>query len=143
MAHAIPVRISLRSRKYRPKQNVRNGNNLISVRQSIPADFPTQGRVIGSRTNPYITPHQVTSNLLPAQKTEFAPKILLTNVMSLVPKIDELRILTSEQSFDLVFVTETWLRESVCDTHVTLSDYHLSRRDRILGTHGGDCMYSI
>ena len=130
MAHAIPVRISLRSRKYRPKQNGRNGNNLISVRQSIPADFPTQGRVIGSRTNPY----QVTSNLSPAQKTEFAPKILLTNVMSLVPKIDELRILTSERSFDLVFVTETWLRESVCDTHVSLSDYHLSRRDRILAS---------
>ena len=76
-----------------------NGNNLISVRQSIPVDFPTQGRVIGSRTNPYITPHQVSSNLLPAEKTEFAPKILLTNVMSLVSKIDELRILT-EQSFD-------------------------------------------
>ncbi|CAB4044807.1 Hypothetical predicted protein, partial [Paramuricea clavata] len=49
-----------------------------------------------------------------------------------VPKLDELRILTSAQSFDLGFITETWLRESVCDTHATLFDYHLVRRDRSL-----------
>ena len=61
--------------------------------------------------------------------------------MSLVPKLDELRILTSAQSFDLGFITETWLRESVCDTHATLFDYHLVRRDRSLGIHGGVCMY--
>ncbi len=43
--------------------------------------------------------------------------------MSLVPKLDELRILTSTQSFDLGFITETWLRESVCDAHASLVDY--------------------
>ena len=74
-------------------------------------------------------------------RTEFVPKIMLTNVMSLVPKLDELRILTSAQSFDLGFTTETWLRESVCDTDATLFDYHLVRRDRSLGIHGGVCMY--
>jgi hypothetical protein len=42
-------------------------------------------------------------------RTEFVQKIMLTNVMSLVPKLDELRILTSAQSFDLGFITETWL----------------------------------
>ena len=40
-------------------------------------------------------------------RTEFVPKIMLTNVMSLVPKLDELRILDE-------------LRESVCDTHATV-----------------------
>ena len=74
-------------------------------------------------------------------RTEFVPKIMLTNVMSLVPKLDELRILISAQSFDLGFITETWLRESVCDTHATLFDYHLVRRDRSLGIYGGVCMY--
>jgi hypothetical protein len=66
---------------------------------------------------------------------------MLTNVMSLVPKLDELRILTSAQSFDLGFITETWLRESVCDNHATLLDCHLVRRDHSLGIHGGVCMY--
>ena len=66
---------------------------------------------------------------------------MLTNVMSLVPKLDELRILASAQSFDLGFITETWLRESVCDTHAILFDYHLVRRYRSLGIHGGVCMY--
>ena len=57
--------------------------------------------------------------------------------MSLVPKLDELRILTSTQSFDLGFITETWLRESVCDAHASLVDYHLMS----LGIHGSVCMY--
>ena len=57
-----------------------------------------------------------------------------TNVMSLVPKLDELRILTSAQSFDLGFITETWLQESVCDTHATLFDYHLVRGVVVLGS---------
>ena len=76
-----------------------------------------------------------------SQRTEFVPKMMLTNVMSLVPKIDELRILTHQHSFDVVFITESWLRESVCDNHVTLFDYHLVRRDRTFSIHGGVCKY--
>lgn len=66
---------------------------------------------------------------------------MLTNVMSLVPKIDEVRTLISQNSLDLIFITETWLWESVCDTHASLPDYHLVRRDRNNGTHGGVCIY--
>ena len=76
-----------------------------------------------------------------SQITEFVPKMMLTNVMSLVPKIDELCILTHQHSLDAVFVTESWSRESVCDNHATLFDYHLVRRDRTFSLHGGVCMY--
>ena len=44
------------------------------------------------------------------QKTEFAPCVLLANVISLVPKVNKISILTIQKNFDLIFFTETWLQ---------------------------------
>jgi hypothetical protein len=41
---------------------------------------------------------------------EFVPNILLTNVMSLLPKIDEIGVFTETHSIDLFFISETWLK---------------------------------
>jgi hypothetical protein len=46
---------------------------------------------------------------------EFVPNLLLTNVMSLVPKMDELEHVTKQNNADLVFISETWLKSSVPD----------------------------
>ena len=39
----------------------------------------------------------------PKSSTEFAPSLLLANVMSLVPKVDEVRLFASQRYFDFLF----------------------------------------
>lgn len=72
---------------------------------------------------------------------EIVPSILLSNVMSLTPKIDEIRHFVFQHIPDFIFITETWLRESVGDNQIALSGYNIQRRDRSLGEHGGVCLY--
>ena len=61
--------------------------------------------------------------------------------MSLVSKMDEISAFISEKNLDLLFLTETWLRNTVEDTHMLLP-YNLMRRDRTIGHHGSVCFYS-
>ena len=46
---------------------------------------------------------------------EFVPNIVLTNMMSLVLKMDELEHVITEYSADIAFITESWLKNSVPD----------------------------
>jgi hypothetical protein len=66
----------------------------------------------------------------------------MSNVMSLAPKIDEIRVSVAQHKPDLVFLTETWLKESIGDPVISLPNYNLTRRDRTQGIHGGVCLYS-
>ena len=52
------------------------------------------------------------------------------------------RFLISQHSFDFLFITETWLRNTIGDNHIFLADYNLIRRDRTSGQHGGVCFYT-
>jgi hypothetical protein len=62
---------------------------------------------------------------------EFVPNLLLTNVMSLVPKMNELEHDTKQNNADLVFISETWLKSSVPDEVIEINGYRVFRRDRI------------
>ena len=62
--------------------------------------------------------------------------------MSLVLKIDEVRLWVSKHNPDLVLITETWLKESIGDNHVDLPGYNIKRRDRSSAQHGGVCFFS-
>jgi hypothetical protein len=73
---------------------------------------------------------------------EFVPNLLLTNVMSLVPKMDELEHVTKQNNAVLVFISETWLKSSVPDELIEINGYRVFRRDRIGKEHGGVCIYS-
>ncbi|EDO42602.1 predicted protein, partial [Nematostella vectensis] len=42
---------------------------------------------------------------------------------------------------DLVFITETWLKESVSDGVINIPDFSVVRRDRMEQMHGGVCAY--
>lgn len=61
--------------------------------------------------------------------------------MSLATKIDEVAVFLDKERSDLVFITETWLRDSITDDHVSISGYQLFRKDRRTKTHGGVCLY--
>jgi exonuclease III len=58
------------------------------------------------------------------------PSILLSNVMSLVPKVDELALVVENHNPDIICITETWLKKQVPDNVVQINNYTLLRRDR-------------
>jgi hypothetical protein len=66
-----------------------------------------------------------------SRSREFVPNIVLTNVMSLLPKIDEIRVFTETHSIDLFFISETWLKSNVGDDQLILPGYNLERLDRV------------
>ena len=61
--------------------------------------------------------------------------------MSLTPKTDEVREVMQETNPDLVCITETWLHCQICDDVVNICGYNLVRLDRLIGQHGGVCIY--
>ena len=71
----------------------------------------------------------------------FVPSIILSNVMPLVPKIDEVRSVATTANPDIICITESWLREHIQDNIVSSSNYTLVRRDRVERLHGSVCTY--
>ena len=55
---------------------------------------------------------------------------LLFNVRSLLPKIDELRIICASSNPDVVCVVETWLCDSISDCELSIPGHCITRFDR-------------
>lgn len=66
---------------------------------------------------------------------------MLTNIRSLPPKVDELKLTTDIRKPDVIFVTETWLDPSFPDSLVNLPDYFICRNDRDNRRGGGTAIY--
>ena len=62
---------------------------------------------------------------------------MLTNVMSLVPKLVEVHEFINRNDVDLACITETWLKNEIPDSVVDIPDYTIIRRDRQTDVHGG------
>jgi hypothetical protein len=60
--------------------------------------------------------------------------------MSLAPKIDEIALTITQQDIDIVFITETWLRQSIPNDPINIKGYQLFRRDRTNRLYGGVCL---
>ena len=65
----------------------------------------------------------------------------LRNVMSLAPKVDELRHVVKYASLDLVCSTESWLKSHIQDNVVALESYNIICRDRTEAEHCGVYVY--
>ena len=100
------------------KHRSRNLNNLIE----IPLETPAR-----------------TANF--RSKFAYLPAFLLSNVMSLAPKIDEVRDVIYRANYDFVSLVETWLQGHIHDNVVDIQGYNLIRRDRCERQHGGVCIY--
>ena len=62
------------------------------------------------------------------------------NVRSLLPDIDEVRLLFRETNAVCVGITETWLDDTVFDSEIAIDNYSICRKDR--NRHGGGvCLY--
>ena len=66
---------------------------------------------------------------------------MLSNTMSLAPKIDEVRHSVLQTDVDLACFTETWLTDFVHDNVIQIPGYNVVRRDRLIGQNGGVCLY--
>ena len=71
----------------------------------------------------------------------FVPAFTLSNVMSLSPKIDEVRVAICNANLDFICITETWLKNHIDNNFVLVSGYNIICRDRVTRDHGGICMY--
>ena len=76
-----------------------------------------------------------------SHEKHFVPAFLLSNVMSLAPKIDEVRAVVQIICPDFISITETWLQSHTHSNVVGLNGYNLIRKDRQEGLHGGICIY--
>ena len=65
----------------------------------------------------------------------------LSNVRSLLPKVDELDAILKLNNTSLAFITETWLNENIDDDAVQIPGYSLIHRDRNYRSGGGVCAY--
>ena len=65
-----------------------------------------------------------------APKNQFLPSVLLSNVMSLAPKIDEIQYCVMHANFGLVCLTETWLKDCSHDQVLSISGFNIVRLDR-------------
>ena len=69
------------------------------------------------------------------------PNLMLSNARSLTNKVNELEVLKESYRADLIFVTETWLADTVPDEIVNVSGLNIVRRDRLCGRGGGVAIY--
>ena len=61
--------------------------------------------------------------------------------MSLVPKLIEVQEFLLRNNVDIGFITETWLKDVISDTIVSIAGHKIYRRDRLVEQHGGVCIY--
>ena len=66
---------------------------------------------------------------------------MVTNVRSLVPKKDEIREFMIRNEINLSFITETWLKDTITDSVVNIPGFTIIRKDRLVNSHGGICIY--
>lgn len=69
------------------------------------------------------------------------PSILLSNVRSLSNKMVELELRQNKYKPGILVLTETWLDDTTPDTAISISGYHVVRKDR--NQYGGGVIYYI
>ena len=69
-------------------------------------------------------------NSSPNLSTQSNPlTFLLSNTRSLLPKLDDLKIILDQYGVSMAFITETWLNEKIDDAAVCIDGFSLARRD--------------
>ena len=68
-------------------------------------------------------------------------RVYYCNGRSLLPKIDELKVLVTISKPDIITIVETWLDQDILDSEVSIQDYRIFRRDR--SRHGGGLVIYI
>ena len=99
-----------------PNARTANVNNLIP----IPTRKPTEHSATG---------------------THFVPSLMLSNPMSLVPKLSEVQELLLREKVEIGCIVESWLKHHISDSVLNIEGYNLVRKDCLSRDHGGVCIY--
>ena len=70
----------------------------------------------------------------------YTPKIVVSNVRSLVPKMCEVSKFILRNKINYVFIIETWLMSSVVDSVIDIPSFSVLQRDHQSDHHGGICL---
>ena len=65
----------------------------------------------------------------------------MINAQSLPSSIDTFRDFFAKESYNLIAVTESWLKPHIFDASVSLDNYFILRHDRTFSKGGGVCVY--
>ena len=132
-----------------PQPGPTNGENtaIISIgrltKTTSSMQIPATGKMLYSRSE-LLAIRRQPSVMLPCERTQLFSTLfsfLVSNVMSLAPKIDELRHVLQNANLDCVCITESWLRSHIHDNVVALKGFNIIRKDRVESEHGGVCVY--
>ena len=101
---------------------------------------------VATTTNPLTLPDHMQFNPTTQKSQNIlhpinVPNMLISNIRSLAPKIDELGPIASSNHVDIICITETWLSPSIPDNLVSLPNFTLFRNDRSGSNGGGVCVY--
>ena len=66
---------------------------------------------------------------------------MVLNARSIFNKVDELKAHIDNYKSDILFVTETWLTESIPNEAVNISGFNIIRKDRTIARGGGVAIY--
>ena len=81
-------------------------------------------------------------NEMQTKEKHFQCKILYHNVQSLKHKLEEIKIKTREEKFDIISCVETWLDASHQNREIAMEGYKVIRKDRShMPNRGGICIY--
>ena len=117
-------------------------NNLSSFEARIPKHLVPCPFLRTSNPNNLINPRSDPLPVNPIHRScHFVPSIILANAMSLSPKIDEIRLYVQDHVPDIMCFTETWLKDTVENSVIHITNYTLVRKDRIYAQHRGVCLY--
>lgn len=79
---------------------------------------------------PIISSCPVAAEISSRRSPVIFPDMIVANVRSLLPKLDELQSTADVFNAGLICITETWLNYSVPDSTIQLVNYICFRRDR-------------
>ena len=70
-------------------------------------------------------------------RSKAVPNIVLSNVRSVVPKMDELRAVLANNFVDIAVLTESWLTEQISSELIHVNGNNCFRKERNKGQRGG------
>ena len=80
-------------------------------------------------------------SLIDVNRDRFIPTLMLTNANRLLNKLDELFCLITDNSYDLICITETWLSPEIPESVYQMPNFISFRRDRSVRQGGGVLCY--
>ena len=103
-------------------------------RSSVDTGYPVV-KSTGTPTAPLDVDVQDSPSRVPCSLVPYVSNLMICNLRSLAPKVDELEFVMEFNGVDIACITETWLTNEIPDSHFSLKDFTLFRKDQ--PSHGG------